>query len=746
MSLSQLGMRLLPGFTVRAVTGGFAPDPRGIRQDQIIGTGRADGVSGVGGPPAEGNEGDGGEMTAAEIQEQQDYFDSTAFAGAYSPDKDYPDTLAGYLEKALDYALAPHVEFNSLTQSYRATSPGGIIETAMGPLAGFLAAGAALSKANLENINEQALAGTPGYAVGLFDNAILGVSPNAISTGLFGMSPTEAGVLSGTIPDAPPGFTQQEFHSAIMDALRGAVPQRSSFPPGIGPPTAIPDVTAAVNMAMYGDVTGADQGSNFTGVVTSYDQNTGFKSAVSNVTSVDIGGIPVTYNTPVVNSPPPGFIMGLPSPSIGGQPGGGNFGYGPDPQSDPGLDSGVTGTGDTPAGFDAGAVSTGGVPDSAYGPDPGAQPNDDDAGHTGGGAADGSEADTGGGYGGLGHAVGGRVGMQSGGTAVTEGFVNKDPRTISDKQGIADNRFTSVPQGSFVMNQPANEMYKDDLDVVLNDAEKQAGPAQNDGNMVDVALSDGERLIRPEVVDFVEKKYGSSFLDNINNTGKPEVQRRQVKYGEKIGAANGGLQADRGFLQQLVGPDSPTLTGPAPDKSSPMNLDPVSPSDDQFFGRRFGDIKAAIQNVEIKGFEKDPYIFTGIKRKGKASSAFGPMQITASTLKDIKTRSPMYNTLDDGGKEYVDLLIQQGDDKVNIEKYGSMYRNKKRVNTPAKIKKSYRKYGKGTIPQDLHEKYYDEIANITLRQKLKDHKSLEKALASYGEGDSYASKVLSGLD
>ena len=340
-----------------------------------------------------------------------------------------------------------------------------------------------------------------------------------------------------------------------------------------------------------------------------------------------------------------------------------------------------------------------------------------------------------------------RIEMNTGGEASPQmNFVNKDPRTISDKQGIADNRFTSVPQGSFVINQPANEMYKDDLDVVLGDAEKRAGLAQNDGNMVDVALSDGERLIRPEVVDFVEKKYGSSFLDNINNTGKPEVQRRQVKYGEKIGAANGGLQADRGFLQQLIGPDSPTLTGPAPDKSSPMNLDPVSPSDDQFFGRRFGDIKAAIQNVEIKGFEKDPYIFTGIKRKGKASSAFGPMQITASTLKDIKTRSPMYNTLDDGGKEYVDLLIQQGDDKVNIEKYGSMYRNKKRVNTPSKIKKSYRKYGKGTIPQDLHEKYYDEIANITLRQKLKDHKSLEKALASYGEGDSYASKVLSGLD
>jgi len=272
MSLSQLGMRLIPGYTVRAVTGGFAPDPRGIRQDQIIGTGRADGVSGVGGPPIERNEGDGGEMTAAEIQEQQDYFDSTAFAGAYSPDKEYPETLAGYLEKALDYALAPHVEFNSLTQSYRATSPGGIIEAAMGPLAGFMAAGAALSKANLENINEQALAGTPGYAVGLFDNAILGVSPNAISTGLFGMSPTEAGVLSGTIPDAPPGITQEAYNQAIMTALLDAVVPAT--PPGIGPSTSsIPDVTAAVNQEVYGSPSGADALANTTGMVFSYTQN-----------------------------------------------------------------------------------------------------------------------------------------------------------------------------------------------------------------------------------------------------------------------------------------------------------------------------------------------------------------------------------------------------------------------------------------------------------------------------------------
>ena len=56
------------------------------------------------------------------------------------------------------------------------------------------------------------------------------------------------------------------------------------------------------------------------------------------------------------------------------------------------------------------------------------------------------------------------------------------------------------------------------------------------------------------------------------------------------------------------------------------------------------------------------------------------------------------------------------------------------------------RYSTGEIPPELHEQFYESIAGITLRQKLKDHKSLAKALASYGEGENYAKKVLSGLN
>lgn len=351
----------------------------------------------------------------------------------------------------------------------------------------------------------------------------------------------------------------------------------------------------------------------------------------------------------------------------------------------------------------------------------------------------------GGGFG-LSHAKGGRVGYAMGTPEVTKGFVNKDPDSVTEEQSIADNRFTSIKEGSFIVNQPTNEKYEGMLDSLVAKAKKKVKKSK-DAPMVDVALSDGERHIEPEVVVEIEKMKGKSFLDELNDKGKAEVRRRQAKYGGGVGLNEGGIaEIDRGLVPQLVGPDRPKISGaPTAQRVGFIDQPPPSINDDIYFGRRFGDIKSAIQSVEIKGFEDNPFIFTGIKRKNKASSAFGPMQITASTLKDIKQRSKFYNMLGSDEKQYMDLLIQQGDDKVNIEKYRSMYRDGKKVNTPKDIRKLYGRYGTGQIDPNLHVQYYDTIANITLMQKLQDHKTLKDALASYGEGTNYATKVLSAL-
>jgi hypothetical protein len=107
---------------------------------------------------------------------------------------------------------------------------------------------------------------------------------------------------------------------------------------------------------------------------------------------------------------------------------------------------------------------------------------------------------------------------------VTEGFVNKDPKSVSDAQSIADNRYTSVKAGSFVVNQPANEKNKKKLDKIVADASKTAKMKKGGkAGMVDVALSDGERLIEPEVVAAIEKKHGKNFLDKLNDAGSRKL-------------------------------------------------------------------------------------------------------------------------------------------------------------------------------------------------------------------------------
>ena len=503
------------------------------------------------------NGGDNDTMSPEEYAKQVEYFKNNKFAGVSNKNKVYEDSIAGWLEEKIDKAVAPKVKFNDLTQTYRVTSPGGGINMMLGPLAPFVAIGSFLSQKNLENIQEQVIAGKKGFGIGLLDNAIIGASPlpEFMQDTIFDPG---YGSLSGRIPETPRGYSTSAHLMNIYTALEA---QADAVAKGV----AIPDITTAYNIATYGSPEGSELYSSVPGGVFSYTQNPLGSQYADVKTPVMVGDSdrPVTLGSsgyvgsdlvfdpsfgydPTDYTTPPVAVDMFDDPSdFDPAPDMGIGQDGPDRGDNNNNNDGGGGGGNT--GSDDTGGPSGGDPSSG-GTDPDA--NDDSGMSSGGGGMGGGNDSF--------RAYGGRIGMRNGGEASPQmGFVNKDPRNVSDSQGIADNRYTSVPQGSFVMNQPANEMYKDDLDVVLGDAEKRAGSPQSDGNMVDVALSDGERLIRPEVVDFVEKKYGGGFLDNINNTGKPEVQRRQVKYGAKIGAADGGFLADQGMEAKDVGKDVP---------------------------------------------------------------------------------------------------------------------------------------------------------------------------------------------
>jgi len=479
-------------------------------------------------------------------------------------------TLTGieaWLSDRIKQVMDVPTELNPLTGTQRATGLPKIMGLALGPISIMSAAGSALSQKNLENIFSEAKKGTPGYGVGLLNNQMVGYSPGMLSE--LGFGP----VMSGMVDNVPPGLTAAQHQQNIIDAL--AAIDYSNL-------DVIPDITAAYNIASYGAVEGANIGMGSLadqGVVYSYTDNPYGTGSIKTPVTSGSGTFVTGINSPWAGYGPsdldfdPGFgytdvedVLGNPPATyddagipidssvdfdteldvsdLKSERGPSAPGGGSSPSGNTG-NTGTTGnTGSTSMGSNSGMSGPGDMGSDR------ASDRSDDSPESGPDSADPG--------GGTDWATGGRIGMQNGGTAITEGFVNKDPSTVPDDMSIADNRYTSVKAGSFVVNQPANEKNKKMLDKVVGEATKRTKMKKGGKtSMVDVALSDGERLIEPEVVATIEKKYGKNFLDKINDEGKPEVKRRQAKYGEKIGAAQGGggFLADQGMELGDVGED-----------------------------------------------------------------------------------------------------------------------------------------------------------------------------------------------
>lgn len=351
---------------------------------------------------------------------------------------------------------------------------------------------------------------------------------------------------------------------------------------------------------------------------------------------------------------------------------------------------------------------------------------------------------------------GGRVGLAMGGApGMASGFVDRPPEQVPEDQTVADNRPAQLPEGAFVINAAAVEFAgSNDIKDMLLEAHKEAvrrgltvDKQGNGAKLIDVAISSGEVVVSPHLAKII----GYDRLNKINNRGKPETRERIEENGQAPAPAT--MQAATGMLisGQL---SDPTLTqqdlreqGFLSKEYAPMPDTPIpSRDEDTFFGYTVGELKKAIKGVEIKGFEKNPYIITGAARGKNKSSAFGPMQVTYSTLEDFKKRSPEYKLLDADKKLYVDDLIQQGRDVVNYQKFGAVYRNGKRQKVSKEQAKNLKAYGSGTIDRARHEEHYDVVSDMVLRLKLSDHENIKDALASYGEGQAYANKVLKGLE
>jgi len=622
INYGTLGLNLTPPptyGTTQTTTGGV-PSPSGMPL-YPIGTGRAS-------------------ATGTETTDRSDTHEYTGPTTATQIDKlttvpvnqfakSYPEGIKGWIEEKLDYALAPTVEYNRVTGTYRATGPGGGVTAVAGPLGGIMQGMAELTRAGLGGIAEKAYAGAKGYAVGYVGGKLIGTSPGPFGSQVF----TGAGGLNlqdmtyeqySKLTDSllglenksgayDPNLKAEDFNNIISSGLTPE--QYYDFSPNVGPYSGL---TTGSPITYSSGITGGDgfTPTPFTDPTPSSDNNYGLPAGRRAVTSKSG---PVTSKSGIVTSKDysysnddnnsdntsrdsgSGYEGG---PSGGTNEGqfseealGGRIGLAPGGRADgPGSES----EGHSSHGFGGGsnnnnddnndnddresiareiqarisnvvqnkpmtpeerfasnAAMVDKTPDletlDAYkkagisvGPE--TKPKE-----TGFGQSISEAISAIGQYGALGAL--GLVPFREGGD-VTEGFVNKDPKSVSDAQSIADNRYTSVKAGSFVVNQPANEKNKKKLDKIVADASKTAKMKKGGkAGMVDVALSDGERLIEPEVVAAIEKKHGKNFLDKMNDAGKPEVKRRQAKYGEKIGAAQGSFITDQGMELGDVGDD-----------------------------------------------------------------------------------------------------------------------------------------------------------------------------------------------
>ena len=255
----------------------------------------------------------------------------------------------------------------------------------------------------------------------------------------------------------------------------------------------------------------------------------------------------------------------------------------------------------------------------------------------------------------------------------------------------------------------------------------------------------------------VNKKINTDISDKINTGISDENDALVDEYFPKNGMKFGGKTTDikkpkQGFMFRK--PDLKT-TGPNIDKYENsfipgLSDEPVimKPDEENFFGDySLAEIKDAIFDKEMKGYKDRGFIFTGVRAKeGKGSSAFGTMQITYSTLEDFIDRSRGFKQFPPELQKYTKDVAQQGRDKVNIEINKGIYRDGKKITLdkiPKQTKIKLSRLQQGMIPQEIHKKYYDKLADAVIRQKLKDYKnkSITEFLESYGEGSDYAKDV-----
>jgi len=327
------------------------------------------------------------------------------------------------------------------------------------------------------------------------------------------------------------------------------------------------------------------------------------------------------------------------------------------------------------------------------------------------------------------------------------GFVEGSPDNYTKAQTVADDENRQVREGSFVLNAPTTEKLQNAglLPKGVDNSDKKTTIKANKGGLMDVALSKGEYVIEPEEA----QRIGYSFLEQLNDQGKAEVDRRQgMKKGGPAGTDLSGMPPLAFGLRPPISTDTKPegfiqTPPPMPDTGIPPML--INGIDIEQVGR-------ALSLVETRGYEdrNDGYFYTRSDTKSNPSSAFGPLQITGDTLSAMLKESDllriqMNEDINPGFANYLEKYATDARNKTNFRAFGLIYEGEKgkkakgRAPTAAE-KEMYKGLGTGSISLEDHKKYYPLLANIYLRYKAEMSDSEEDMVRRHFGNDKSTQK------
>jgi hypothetical protein len=346
-------------------------------------------------------------------------------------------------------------------------------------------------------------------------------------------------------------------------------------------------------------------------------------------------------------------------------------------------------------------------------------------------------------------ATGGRVGLAAGGMPSEEpmGFVERPPSQVSEAATVADDKPMSVKKGTFVINAPAVEkMGEADVAKMLREAYAIAGDRGFDvpsDEEVDIAVSRGEVVIPPRIAKII----GYDRLEKINNRGKKEVDERIEENGQPraLAASGGFIGKAAGGLPSEPGPEREFVTSPAAKAALPQELPEPLPEErkasDRAADAELIEYAKSIDVPNIVGLKpeelavlimkgegtydlKNPYIFTekvitpAEHAKGKkASSAFGPFQITYTTIENLEEKG-FFKGAPSSFRTYLASLVRDGKEKVNRE-YGNPTEFSKKI-------PEFGARGKGMIPREIHEKFMPVLNKIYLTSLIDEEARVQQ--------------------